>query len=379
MKNLVFSSLVAASAVGFGLIFAGSAQAKVKLGVAGPMTGPSAETGVQMANGVRQAAKDINQAGGILGQKIAVEVGDDASKPEEGVSVAKEFAGDRVKFVVGDYNSAVSIPASNVYHDNGILQITPASTNPTFTERGLWNVFRACGRADQQGLVAAAYVAKHFVGKRIAIIHDKTTYGKGLADEMRKAMNARGLHEVLYQGINVGENKNSAIVAKIKAVHADLVYFGGLPTEGGLLIRQMRAHGVNATMMGGDGLASEEFAAIGDKGVEGTLTTFGPDPTTRPQAAAIVKEFKAKKFIPEAAYALYSYAAVQIIKQAAERAKSLDPEKVAALMHSGVPFHTVIGRIAFDKKGDRTKPDFVIYKWVTAPDGKLTFVQQTSK
>ena len=131
-------------------------------------------------------------------------------------------------------------------------------------------------------------------------------------------------------------------------------------------------------MMGGDGLAAEEFASIGDKGVEGTLMTFGPDPMKRPQAAAIVKEFEAKKFIPEA-YTLYSYAAVQIIKQAAEQAKSLDPEKVAALMHSGVPFDTVIGKIAFDKKGDRTDADYVVYVWKTAPDGKLTYEQITYK
>ena len=325
-----------------------------------------------MQNGVRQATDDINAAGGILGQKIALSVGDDVSKPEQGVSVANKFVGDGIKFVVGDYNSSVSIPASEVYQDNGILQITPASTNPTFTERGLWNVFRVCGRDDQQGAVAAAYIVSHFAGKKIAIVHDKTTYGKGLADETRKAMNAKGINEVLYEGVNVGEKDYSAIVSKIKSVGADLVYFGGLYTEGGLIVRQMREQGVTATMMGGDGLAAEEFASIGDKGVEGTLMTFGPDPMKRPQAAAIVKEFEAKKFIPEA-YTLYSYAAVQIIKQAAEQAKSLDPEKVAALMHSGVTFDTVIGKIAFDKKGDRTDADYVIYVWKTAPDGKMTY------
>ena len=378
MRILAFSSLITAGAVVLSLTLADAAQAQVKLGIAGPITGPSAATGAQMQNGVRQATDDINAAGGILGQKIVLEVGDDVSKPEQGVSVANKFVGDGVQFVVGDYNSSVSIPASEVYQDNGILQITPASTNPTFTERGLWNVFRVCGRDDQQGAVAAAYIAGHFAGKKIAIVHDKTTYGKGLADETRKGLNAKGITEVLYEGINVGEKDYSAIVSKIKAAGADLVYFGGLYTEGGLIVRQMREQGVGATMMGGDGLAAEEFASIGDKGVEGTLMTFGPDPMKRPEAAAIVQEFEAKQFIPEA-YTLYSYAAVQIIKQAAEQAKSLAPEKVAAMMHSGMTFDTVIGKIAFDKKGDRTDADYVIYVWKTAPDGKMTYEQIADK
>ena len=170
-------------ALGLTMTLVGSASAQVKFGVAGPITGPNAATGAQMKNGVEQAAADINAAGGILGKKITVEFGDDVSDPKQGVSVANKFAGDGVKFVIGHYNSGVSIPASEVYQENGILQITPASTNPTFTERNMWNVFRTCGRDDQQGRVAGAYILAHFKGKKVAFIHDKTTYGKGLADE----------------------------------------------------------------------------------------------------------------------------------------------------------------------------------------------------
>ena len=162
--------------------------------MAGPITGPSAATGAQMKNGVEQAAADINAAGGILGQKITVEYGDDVSDPKQGVSVANKFAGDGVKFVIGDYNSGVTIPSSEVYQENGILEITPASTNPTVTERKMWNIFRTCGRDDQQGAVAGAYIVKHFKGKKIAVVHDKTTYGKGLADETIKA-HGEGRHE----------------------------------------------------------------------------------------------------------------------------------------------------------------------------------------
>jgi len=362
-------------AVGFAIALTGnSAQAQVKFGVGGPITGPSAATGAQMKNGVDQAAKDINAAGGILSEKIAVEYGDDVSDPKQGVSVANKFAADGVKFVIGHYNSGVTIPSSEVYQENGILQITPASTNPTVTERKMWNIFRVCGRDDQQGKVAGDYILKHFKGKKVAVVHDKTTYGKGLADETKKTINAGGMKEVLYEGINTGEKDYSALVSKIKQSGADLVYFGGLYTEGGLIVRQMRDQGVKAPLMGGDGITSDEFAAVGGPGVEGTLMTYGPDPRNKPEAKSIVEEFRAAKFEPEA-YTLYSYAGVQVIKQAAEAGKSLDPKKVAEKMHSGMKFKTVLGDLSFDKKGDITKLDYVMYIWKKDASGKVTYIE----
>lgn len=370
MKKVWMSGIALAA----GLALSNVAVAQVKLGMAGPITGPSAATGAQMKNGVEQAIADINAAGGILGQKITLEVGDDVSDPKQGVSVANKFVGDGIKFVVGDYNSGVSIPSSEVYNENGIVQITPASTNPTFTERKLWNVFRTCGRDDQQGAVAAAYIATKLPGKKIAIVHDKTTYGKGLADETKKGINAKNIREVLYEGINTGEKDYSAVVSKIKESGADVVFFGGLYTEGGLLVRQMRDQGVSTVLMGGDGLAAAEFGSIGGPGVEGSLMTFGPDPTKRPEAASVVKALEAKKINPES-YTLYSYAAVQVIKQAAEKAKSLDPKKVAEAIHSGMTFDTVIGKFSYNAKGDRNDADYVVYLWKKAADGKLNYEQ----
>jgi branched-chain amino acid transport system substrate-binding protein len=361
-------------ALGIAITAAGSATAQVKFGMGGPITGPSAATGAQMRNGVDQAMADINAAGGILGQKITIEYGDDASDPKQGVSVANKFAADGVKFVIGHYNSGVTIPSSDVYQENGILQITPASTNPTVTERKMWNIFRVCGRDDQQGQVAGEYILKHFKGKKIAVVHDKTTYGKGLADEAKKTINKGGMKEVLYEGVNTGEKDYSALVSKIKQSGADLIYWGGLYTEGGLIVRQMRDQGVKAPLMGGDGITSDEFAAVGGPGVEGTLMTYGPDPRNKPEAKKVVEEFRAKKFEPEA-YTLYSYAGVQIIKQAAEAAKSLDPKKVAEKMHSGMHFDTVLGDLAFDKKGDITKLDYVMYVWKKDPSGKINYVE----
>jgi branched-chain amino acid transport system substrate-binding protein len=370
MKKLLMTGI----ALGAVMAFSSMANAQIKLGVAGPVTGPNAAFGAQLKNGVDQAVEDINAKGGVLGQKIQVSVGDDVSDPKQGVSVANKFVGDGVKWVVGHFNSGVTMPASEVYQENGMVVVTPSATNPKITERGMWNVFRTCGRDDQQGAVAAEYIVKNLKGKKVAVVHDKTTYGQGLADETKKAMNAKGVKEVLYEGVNTGEKDYSALVSKIKSSGADIVYWGGLHTEGGLIVRQMRDQGVKAVLMSGDGITSDEFATIGGPGVEGTLMTFPPDPRNRPEAKEVVKKFEAKKFNPEA-YTLYSYAAVQILAQAAEQAKSTDPKKIAEVMHSGKAFKTVIGDIAYDKKGDITRPDYTMYVWKKDDKGKVSYVE----
>jgi branched-chain amino acid transport system substrate-binding protein len=373
MNRITISGLALGLALGLATALPpGAAQAQVKFAVAGPLTGSNAAFGAQLKNGFDQAVADINAAGGILGQKITTATGDDVGDPKQGVSIANKFSAEGVKFVVGHFNSGVTMPASEVYQENGILSITPASTNPRVTERKMWNIFRTCGRDDQQGAVAGDYIVKHFKGKKVAVVHDKTTYGQGLADETRKVMNKGGIKEVLYEGINIGDKDFSALVSKIKAAGADLVYWGGLHTEGGLLVRQMRDQGVKATLMGADGITSDEFASIGGPGVEGTLMTFAPDPRKRPEAKAVLEKFRAKKFEPEA-YTLYSYAAVEIIKQAAEAAKSLDPKKVAEQIRSGQKFKTVIGELSYDKKGDITRPDYTMYVWKKGADGKITY------
>src|SRR5437868_10192333 len=246
MKKLTALGL----ALGAAIVFAGTAQAQIKMGMTGPVTGPNAAFGAQLKNGTDQAVEDINAGGGIMGQKITLSYGDDVSDPKQGVSIANKFAGDGVKFVIGPFNSGVTMPASEVYAESGILEITPSATNPKITERNLWNIFRTCGRDDQQGAVAAAYILKNFKGKKVAIVHDKTTYGQGLAEETRKNLNAKGVKEVLFEGVNKDDKDFSALVSKIKATNPDLVYWGGLHDTGGSILRQLRAQGVQAPFMG---------------------------------------------------------------------------------------------------------------------------------
>ena len=353
---------LAGLALSAGLVFAGAASAQdIAVGAAGPMTGGEATFGRQIKNGSEQAVADINAAGGVLGKKLKLEIGDDACDPKQARSVAEKFAGMKLAFVAGHYCSSSSIPASEAYAEGGVLQVTPASTNPTFTERNLWNTFRVCGRDDQQGGVAGAYIARQFKGKNVAIIHDKTTYGKGLADETKKALNKAGGKEKLYEAYNKGDKDFTALVSKLKLNNIDIVYVGGYHQEAGLILRQMRDQGLKTILMAGDALTDKEFASIVGPAAEGVLFTFGPDPRKKASAAAIVEKFKAKNIDPEG-YTLYSYAAFQVWAQAAAKAGTTDGKKVAAAIKGG-KWDTVLGPITYDKKGDITVVDYVVYQW----------------
>ncbi len=344
---------------------AGTAHADIKIAVAGPITGADAAIGEQMRRGAEMAVADINAKGGILGQKLSLDVGDDACDPKQAVAIANKFAVSGVVFVAGHYCSSTSIPASAVYAEAGILQISPASTNPVYTDdpaqKGWINVFRVCGRDDDQGKVAAAYIAAHLQGKPVAIIDDKSTYGKGLADETRKALHAAGVTEALNETINQGDKDFSALVSKMKQANIGAIYFGGYYTEAGLIVRQSKEQGLDAPLMGGDALVISDFWKItGDAG-KGTLMTFPPDPRNMPSAAPVVAEFKQQGYDPEG-YTLYTYAAVQAFAQAAVQASSVKIEGLSKALHSG-RFNTVLGSIGFNAKGDVIGPNYVAYLW----------------
>src|SRR5262249_41286758 len=199
------------------------------------------------------------------------------------------------KSVKSTLNLVKPNPATEDYQENGKLEINPASTNPKVTERGMLSIFRVCGRDDQQGGLAGQIIANKFKGKRVAIVHDKTTYGQGLAEETRKSMNAKGVKEGFFEGVNKDGKDFTALVSKLKAARPDLVFWGGLHDTGGLILRQMRDQGLKAPMMGGDGMADDEFASIAGPGAEGTLMTFSPDPRTNPKNKAIVDLFRKKR------------------------------------------------------------------------------------
>jgi branched-chain amino acid transport system substrate-binding protein len=357
--------LAAVTTAAFAFTGPAGAQDSITVATAGPMTGQYASFGEQMKRGAEQAVADINAAGGVLGKKLVLEIGDDACDPKQAVAVANDFVSKGVAVVAGHFCSGSSIPASSVYAEEDILQITPASTNPALTEdaqaKGWYNVFRTCGRDDAQGIVAGRFLAEKFKGKNVAILHDKTAYGKGIADETKKNMNAAGLTEVMYEAYSAGEKDYSALVSKMKQANIDAFYLGGYHTEGGLIIRQAREQGLQAQMVSEDALVTAEFWSIAGPAGEGTLMTFQPDPRKLDSAKGVVEKFKAAGYDPEG-YTLYTYAALQVWKAAAEAAGSTDTKAVADAIR-GKTFSTVIGDLTYDDKGDVKDPEYVWYVW----------------
>ncbi len=336
-----------------------SARAEVLIGVAGPMTGRLAWIGEQGQRGAELAVADINAAGGVLGQQVRLIAVDDFCDPKQAVAAAQKLVGNGVVFVVGHYCSGASIPASKIYEAAGILQISPGSTNPMLTEQGYANVFRTIGRDDAQGIVAGNYLADHWGDKKIAILHDNTTYGKGLADETKKQLNKRGVTEAIYKSYAPGKNDYSEEIAALQAADIAVLYVGGYHTEVALMARAAHDRGYSVQVISGDAMATEELALIAGPAAEGMLFTFSADPRRNPDAASVVARFRAENFEP-AGYTLLSYAAVQVWAQAVEKAGSLELREVIAALRSH-EFDTVIGRIDFDDKGDLTDQSWVWY------------------
>jgi len=345
----------------FGLIACKPKVETIKIGVAGPMTGPQAKLGMDFRNGVNMAVQEWNSKGGLFGKKIEIIVGDDQADPKQAVSVANKFVNAHVAGIIGHFNSSCSIPASEVYDRAGLPMISPASTNPLLTERGLKGVFRVCGRDDQQGKVAAEFVTTKLRSKRIAVLHDKTTYGQGLAEQFVKFIGNQA--EVVYYGAIVqGDKDFKTVLTSIKDKKPDLIYFGGIYPEAGLLIRQAREIGLNSPFMSGDGTIDPKFIEIAGKdSAEGTYLTFSPDPNNIPTAKTFIENYK-KNYQEIGPYSIYAYDATNILLTAMKEAGTIDGKAVIEKLHS-LEFEGALGRIKFDEKGDVTVAPYIV--WIT--------------
>lgn len=337
------------------------ARAEILIGAAGPITGKLAWIGEQLQRGTERAVADTNAAGGVLRQQVRLIAADDYCDPIQAVAAAEKLVRDGVVVVIGHYCSGASIPASAVYERAGVLQISPGSTNPELTEQGRDNVFRVIGRDDVQGKIAGEYLAERWSDKKIAILHDDTTYGKGLANETKKEMNKRGLAEVIYRAYGPGKSDYSAEIAALQAADVDVLYIGGYHSEVALMARAARDRNYSVQLISGDAMATEELGLIAGPAAEGTLFTFAPDPRRNGQAAPVVERFRAENFEPRA-YTLLTYGAVQVWAQAVEKAGTLDSKAVIASMRRS-QFDTVLGRIGFDHKGDLTAQSWVWHVW----------------
>ena len=359
----------------FGLAFARSpARADTLIGLATPLSGPVAWTGARTAEGAELAIAVLNKKNGVLGQRIRMITVDDNCSGDQAVAAANKLVEAGVVAVVGHDCSGAAIPASVVYAKARILMISTFATNPQLTERGLQDVFRTVGRDDVQGRMAADFLIERFGNKPIGILHDGLPYGKGLAEEVKKQLNAHGITEALFAAIDPGKTDYSDVVQKLQATGVAVLYYGGYPPEAGLIIRQAREQGYDLQLVGGDGVATEDFWMIaGPAAAEGTFVTYVPNtlvthvPNPTTSEGDLVKALAGRK-ATEVQSIVSAYAAVQAWAQAAEKAGTVQPGAVAKALHS-YQFDTVLGRIGFDEKGDVT--GYSTFDWFVWSHGDI--------
>lgn len=338
--------------------------AETVVGIAGPLSGNVALNGEQQDLGAQRAILDLNEAGGVLGNTVEFVSVDDACDVDQSIAAAKRLIAANVNVVIGHLCSRSSIAASELYDAAGIVMISPASTNPAVTEAGRNGVFRTIGRDDAQAAVAADFILERFADRRIALLHDGNTYGRGLVEGVKAELNAAGKQEALFVSFESDQESYAATIANVIAAQADVVYaVSNGVNDVALLTRQLKEVMPTAVLISADSMAGDGFSLIAGEAASGTYFTFGPDARLAPRAAEVVASFREEEAYEPEGYTLYSYAAVQAWAQAVESARTLSPPEVISVLRSET-FDTVIGDISFDEKGDVTGVDnFVMYVW----------------
>jgi branched-chain amino acid transport system substrate-binding protein len=336
----------------------------VKIGSASPLTGPQAHIGIDIRNGVQLAVEDANAANiEIGGKKVKFEMvaEDDEANPTKATTVAQKLVDSRVAAVVGHFNSGASIPASKIYSDAGIPQISPSSTNPKYTLQGFKTAFRVVAHDDQQGPTLGRYATGAVKAKRVAVIDDSTPYGQGIADAFEKTVSAAGVKVVAREHTTDKDIDFKAILTKIRGLKPDLIMFGGIDPQAGPMVKQMAQLGIKAKFMGGDGIQTPNFIKLGGDAAEGTMASIPGLPKEQmPGGKAFLDKYKSKFNAEVELYAPMGYDAVMVFIDAMKRAGSADPAKFLPELGK-TRFQGVIGPIAFDDKGDLVDGPITIY------------------
>jgi branched-chain amino acid transport system substrate-binding protein len=343
----------------------------LRVGLVVPMAGEAGRVGQSMRQAAEMAVGDWTPR---LGRRAELVIADDQFDPKQAVAAAETLVQEGVWGVVGHFYSSSSIPASAVYYQAGIPQVTPTSTHPRLTAQGFDTVFRVSGRDDQHALSAAEFILTRLKARRIAVIHDRTEYGRTLAETLIRIVQQRSAKRIVaIERVAQGDKDFQSVIARLKAVEPDVVYFGGIFREGGYLIRQMRQAGLRAAFVSGDGVLDPEFVKIaGEEAASGAYLTFAPDPRLLPSAEPIIRRFE-ERHGPIGPYVLYTYDAMGVLLRAIHLAKPLanskeELRKVLRVMRSG-PYDGTLGRLRWDKRGDLATSPYVVY--VTRKGGSL--------
>src|SRR3954468_13993172 len=339
-------------------------SATVKIGTASPLTGPQAHIGIDIKNGVQLGVDDANAAGvEIGGRKVKFELvaEDDEANPTKAQTVAQKLVDAKVVAVVGHFNSGASIPASKVYSDAGIPQISPGSTNPKYTQQGFKTTFRVVANDDQQGPTLARYSVQNLKAKTVAVIDDSTAYGQGLADAFEKTATSLGAKVVTHEHTTDKDTDFKAILTKIKGLKPDLLMFGGIDPQAGPMVKHMGELGIKAKFVGGDGIQTPNFIKLGGPAAEGVMASIPGLPKDKmPGGTAFLQKYKAKFNQDVELFAPMGYDAVMVLIDSMKRAGSTDPAKFLPEV-TKTNYQGVIGPIAFDEKGDLKNGPITVY------------------
>lgn len=339
-----------------------AAHADIVIGALVPLSGNYAIFGNQIVAGATQAIADINKAGGVLGQKLTLAAVDDGCDGKAADAATNQLIAKQPAAVIGAVCYGATKAAASILADRKIVQIVPATSAPVITdERAGPGLFRLTGRDDAESAKIGEYLANQYAGRRVAFLDDGSDDGKALADATRAAMNAAGLHETLTASYGAGAKDFAPLVAKLKAAGADAVFVGGSAGDMGRLARALQDGGVTAALLSGGGLLLEDFWSAAGEAGNGAIATFPPDPRLDPANAGLNKTFRQAGIEPEG-YVYNAYAAVQVWAAAARAAGAADFDKVTGVLATRT-FPTVLGKVAFDPKGDAVLPAFILYQW----------------
>jgi branched-chain amino acid transport system substrate-binding protein len=357
---------------------AAHADDTVKIGEVAPLTGPASYLGKDTENGARLAVEEINQKGLMVGGKkvtLVLAAEDDAGDPRQATQIAQKLVDDKVVAVVGHMNSGTTIPASKIYRDAGIVQVSPSATNPAYTQQGFKTAYRVVATDAQQGPALADYAMKTLKIKKVAIVDDATAYGQGLAGEFEKQAKANGIEVVSHDATNDKATDFRAILTKIKGEHPDAVMYGGLDATGGPFAKQARQLGMMQKILAGDGLCADDLVKLAGPAADDVICSIAGSPLEKmPKGPAFTQRYEKRFGGHPVLNSPFAYDAVYVIAEAMQRAGSTASDKILAAMPA-TDYEGVLGQTRFDAKGDLQHGTISLYKYVSGKQTLLDYVK----